>query len=238
MPEPNRQVYIAASFNEKDAAARVARNLLSLGINVSKWQFSAEAEEPSSAEERRKAFEENIADLRQSDAVLYLPTDQNQGRCALVEVGYALALGMPVYVLGPAVGIHDSQMRLVTSLDEFAKTLLSAGVKRSAGKADYTLIPWELVPKPPSTEYAIACGELWSAWQQYAEEDWPERVLPVLEYGARKYDRENWKKVPADMYRLAALRHLRAYLRGDLLDGESGLSHRDHFLTCLLLANR
>lgn len=53
----------------------------------------------------------------------------------------------------------------------------------------------------------------------------------VLEFGAQKYARDNWKKptdlhVPAD----CLLRHLSAYLDGEYLDPDSGLPHLDHVL--------
>lgn len=51
----------------------------------------------------------------------------------------------------------------------------------------------------------------------------------VLEFGAIKYGRENWKQ-GIEEYRLldAALRHLFAYIDGEKIDPESGLSHIAH----------
>lgn len=58
-----------------------------------------------------------------------------------------------------------------------------------------------------------------------------ELLAQVLEYGARKYSRDNWKKGGGhDPNRLiaACLRHLAAFQEGEYTDPESGLSHIAH----------
>jgi len=56
----------------------------------------------------------------------------------------------------------------------------------------------------------------------------------VLEYGARKYDEDNWKRHEladgAKRHYGALLRHLVAYKDGEALDPESGLHHLAHAL--------
>lgn len=61
-------------------------------------------------------------------------------------------------------------------------------------------------------------------------------VARVLEFGSRKYSPENWRRVPElqDRYLDAALRHVNAHQRGEILDGETGLSHLAHATCCLL----
>ena len=56
-----------------------------------------------------------------------------------------------------------------------------------------------------------------------------EGMVRVLEFGARKYDRNNWRR-GFSWNRLidAAFRHLRAFQEGETLDPESGLPHVDH----------
>lgn len=56
-----------------------------------------------------------------------------------------------------------------------------------------------------------------------------EAVASVLAYGARKYDRRNWRK-GAEWTRFAAsaLRHLFKWLDAEDLDDESGLPHLAH----------
>ena len=53
----------------------------------------------------------------------------------------------------------------------------------------------------------------------------------VLTMGAKKYDVDNWKNAkPEDVRRIkdSLLRHTLAYLDGEALDPESGLSHLYH----------
>jgi hypothetical protein len=63
-----------------------------------------------------------------------------------------------------------------------------------------------------------------------------EQVAQVITYGAKKYEPENWKKVPESRgrYFAASLRHLTAWFRGEKLDPESGLPHLAHAACCLL----
>lgn len=61
-------------------------------------------------------------------------------------------------------------------------------------------------------------------------------IANVLTFGARKYDRDNWRKVDnADVrYLDAAMRHLNAYRRGELTDAETNESHLAHAICCLM----
>ena len=78
----------------------------------------------------------------------------------------------------------------------------TVGTKDDSGKTDWTLMPWK---------------EL-------------EEVTEVLQFGASKYSRDNWKLVEADRYRQAALRHLISYISGEKTDPESGKSHLAHLV--------
>lgn len=81
-----------------------------------------------------------------------------------------------------------------------------AGVKHDHMKRDFTLLPWAAV----------------------------EEVVKVLEFGAAKYARDNWRKVDKPRYVKAAFRHLIAYARGEVNDSESGLPHLAHLACCVL----
>jgi hypothetical protein len=80
------------------------------------------------------------------------------------------------------------------------------GIKFDDNKRDFTLLPWPAV----------------------------EEIVKVLEFGAKKYARDNWKNVEADRYVKAAFRHLIAYSQGEENDKESGLSHLAHLGCCVL----
>jgi hypothetical protein len=54
----------------------------------------------------------------------------------------------------------------------------------------------------------------------------------VLEYGAGKYQKHNWKKgLPSDQIIDSMLRHLLEFKNGEQFDSESGLLHVHHILT-------
>lgn len=85
---------------------------------------------------------------------------------------------------------------------------MTQGRKDDAGKPMYRLIPTR----------GLAC------------------IVNVLTFGAQKYDPGNWKDVPnaRDRYADAMLRHIFAWLDGEILDPESGLHHLGHAGCCLL----
>jgi hypothetical protein len=87
-------------------------------------------------------------------------------------------------------------------------SVVVAGRKDDKGKPDYTLLPF---------------GAL-------------DDVVKVLTFGANKYARDNWRKVPnADIqHPAAAFRHIRSRLLGERLDPESGLPHVAHAVCRLL----
>lgn len=61
-------------------------------------------------------------------------------------------------------------------------------------------------------------------------------IAEVLEFGARKYSPDNWRKVPnlKARYTAAMLRHVFAWMSGEKIDTESGLHHLAHAGCCLL----
>ena len=56
-----------------------------------------------------------------------------------------------------------------------------------------------------------------------------EPMVRVLEYGCRKYSKNNWKKgMPASQIIESMLRHTYKLLEGELVDPESGIEHVGH----------
>ena len=65
--------------------------------------------------------------------------------------------------------------------------------------------------------------------------DWLEGTARVLQFGAGKYDKHNWRKgVEWSRLYAAAQRHLNAFARGWETDDETGLSHLLHASCCLM----
>lgn len=57
-------------------------------------------------------------------------------------------------------------------------------------------------------------------------------VADVLTFGANKYSKNNWQKVTdIDRYKDSFLRHVYAYLNGELIDSDSGKPHLDCIAT-------
>ncbi len=65
--------------------------------------------------------------------------------------------------------------------------------------------------------------------------DWLEGVATVLTFGARKYDRHNWRNgfIWSRLYD-SLQRHLNAFWSGEEIDQESGSHHLLHAACCLM----
>ena len=87
-------------------------------------------------------------------------------------------------------------------------TELPVGTKHDEGKASWSLLPFGPVKD----------------------------IVAVLDYGAKKYSPEGWRRVDnaRTRYFNAAMRHLTAWWEGERNDPESGLPHLAHAGCCLL----
>lgn len=82
-------------------------------------------------------------------------------------------------------------------------------VKFDTGKRDWSLLPYDSL----------------------------EEVVKVLEFGATKYARDNWKRGEGFKYSRsfnALQRHMLAFMRGEDNDPETGISHLAHAMCNLL----
>jgi len=63
-----------------------------------------------------------------------------------------------------------------------------------------------------------------------------EETVKVLTFGAQKYERDNWQKVPDAKRRYfdALQRHVWAWKQGEQIDQESGIHHLAHAMCCLM----
>lgn len=65
--------------------------------------------------------------------------------------------------------------------------------------------------------------------------EWLLGTAQVLTFGAKKYDKHNWRKgISYTRLIAAALRHLFAIMRGEDVDAESGLKHVHHLSCCIM----
>lgn len=60
--------------------------------------------------------------------------------------------------------------------------------------------------------------------------DFPEGIVKILTFGAKKYDPNNWRKLENGTERCyaALMRHITEWRKGNKIDSESGLSHLYH----------
>lgn len=130
------------------------------------------------------------------------------------EVNAQLRAVMDSMVVGTGVikteNVDPKAYFTVPEMNEWADRIVNktSGMKFDGGKRDFTLLPWAAV----------------------------EEIVKVLEFGARKYERDNWKKVEDAQHRYtkAAFRHLIAYNNREINDPESGLPHLAHLGCCIL----
>lgn len=116
------------------------------------------------------------------------------------EIQPDLVLREPIVRLSPAQEqqINAAKQKLL----EDSKKDVTA-IRYDAGKANWSLMPWEAV----------------------------EDINKVLEFGAQKYVAHNWQQGEGFSYTRvlnSLVRHVFAFMRGEDLDPESGLSHMAH----------
>lgn len=84
------------------------------------------------------------------------------------------------------------------------------GRKNDCGKPQFCMLPWDVL----------------------------QHVAWVMEFGAMKYKRDNWKKVKGgrERYLNAAFRHMAALAKGERQDYETNLPHEAHAICSLLFS--
>lgn len=109
-------------------------------------------------------------------------------------------------------------------------------VQFTESEIDIHLIHEGAKPAMPQPKVAIKYDEVKPDYSLLPLADL-EGLVEVLNYGAKKYTRDNWKQGGGhnpDRLIAACLRHLARYQEGELVDQESGLSHIHH-ATCNLV---
>lgn len=92
--------------------------------------------------------------------------------------------------------------------DDFSDSEIVKGMKFDSNKHEWDLIPFEQL----------------------------EKVVEVLMHGKEKYDKDNWQFVDnaKNRYMNAAMRHMVARIKGEIIDSEFDLPHTAHAICCLL----
>lgn len=82
----------------------------------------------------------------------------------------------------------------------------------------------------PRDEQALRYNQGKLSWSM-VDFDSLEGLVRVLEYGAKKYSKNNWKKgMPVTQVTESLMRHLFAFLNGENIDPESGCRHISHVM--------
>jgi len=128
------QVYIAAPYSTRDLAISVMQALEAQGFAVTSQWLTGAVEAESDAGARM-----DLADVARADVLLALNAADwiergTGGGGRHVEFGYALALGIPVVLLGPRSNVfhHLAEVHVVGAGD-LAKTLRAAAADRGGG---------------------------------------------------------------------------------------------------------
>lgn len=162
----------------------------------------------------------------------------------LVERGYTLWFGgkCPVEE-GMLVDIICDDGEVILDIE------VSRGVRRTSLVVLRGNASWELIDSPARIIAYRLSSTSSENEEEYGEKDDSQKtrfslvpaealsdVIDVLEFGAKKYGAENWRKVDnaQERYFNAAMRHLLAWRKGESSDDESGLPHLAHAATCLM----
>ncbi len=84
--------------------------------------------------------------------------------------------------------------------DSAPRTSKEGGMKYGANKLQWSLFPFDAA----------------------------EKIMEIVDHGARKYVPDNWKKVPVKWFKDAMMRHLKAYWSGEFWDDGPNGSGKSH----------
>ncbi len=119
------RIYIAAPWSWRDAAQDVQTSAIEQGWEcTARWMFvHGDSTDPEVL--RREALND-IEDIQKARALVLLNIERSEGKS--VELGYALALGLPVIVVGTYPGctnifLHHPFVTRVETFDQALDTL-------------------------------------------------------------------------------------------------------------------
>lgn len=143
------KIYLSASYSRRQEMCEYAEQIEKMDHDViSSWLWNAE-EQPELAKQVENAkysisvdaghwfAQKDIADLEDADLFIFFsePTKKNgRGRGGRhVELGYALAMGIPIYLIGPLENVFHClpEVQQIDSWEEM-RSLLNAERENSA----------------------------------------------------------------------------------------------------------
>lgn len=106
------KIYLAACFEQQKEVCDKAVELEKLGfICTSSWRFE-DGEIPPTPAHLNKCAMQDLKDLRDANYFVCLTDQSSQRGGKHVEFGYALALGMPILIVGRRENIFHSLLRI------------------------------------------------------------------------------------------------------------------------------
>ena len=103
------KLYLSASFNLRQDLTLTARELETKGFTItSSWLHEPEVRFDDAATEewaRRARANEDVEDIRRSDAIVVFTQVPSSSGGLHWELGYADALGLDIYVVGPVLNV-------------------------------------------------------------------------------------------------------------------------------------
>lgn len=116
------------------------------------------------------------------------------------------------------------------------------GSKFDEGKVRFDLVPWKVWPGTSTLLRTAMCGDYAEVIERASlaleafNIDPHLEVALILDYGANKHGKYNWKKVKPHRYVAALARHCKHMEHGEIIDQESGYYHLGHIIcNCLFL---
>jgi len=122
-------VYIASPYVDRDRAISLMHLLEAAGVEVtSTWLRQVEADDTDEA--RRRIADRDMEDIERAHALVAYTVDScDAGRGTLVEIGYALGRGKPVYWIGNSkdksnsIFFYASMVKRFSSVEHIIKEL-------------------------------------------------------------------------------------------------------------------
>jgi nucleoside 2-deoxyribosyltransferase len=128
------RIYVASKFEEKDRTRKIIEVLRNMGHQITHdWTHEIPYEEgdPRGPPYYRKCAEADVAGVQTADAIIVL--SHQHGKGMFVEMGIAIARGIPIVAVGPHFNTIFYELPTVTKVQtiEAAYVIVGELAKRS-----------------------------------------------------------------------------------------------------------